>query len=187
MPDLLSTALESDRVILSVVGAHAGESERDIFKRKLEDVNSVGNTFWLYRSPSARPDLVQSFLSELAFVLFLAPSNKSGARPTTVSDRVAELSRDKAHWQPVPIGISPITGKLPAYAFVFSELETCSSEMIDLWQYETDLGSSVRFRLGMSTLLTRHALTLSTAPMKSRFRRVFAVGKLVPPHAVWVR
>lgn len=183
MSDLVRAAFATDRVILSVMGAHAGEDESAIFARKMGDISSSGQTFWVYGSHSARPDRVQ--ISGSRYVLFLSPASSNGARPTTTSVCASCFSRDKNIWAPLPT-VGPVTGKLPSYAFVMSELSFCA-EVIDLWEYAS-VDSAVRFRLGASTVIANRRDT-STDPlrMRSRFRRVVAIGKLVEPFAVWVK
>jgi len=53
--------IDSKYLIISVIGPHAGETENTIFKRKIEDINNVGKTFWLIKSHLSKPDMVQQF------------------------------------------------------------------------------------------------------------------------------
>lgn len=184
MFDLLST----DRVILSVMGAHAGESSSQIFDRKIVDVKNAGVTFWLCASPAARPDRSQKFCAK--HILFLEAASKNGARPTTQSQIAKEFSADKVCWQPLPSEIGPVVGSLKShtYAFVLRGLSLVGqTETIDLWEYACD-SKPVRFRLGASTLLVEHCNT-SADPSRavSRFRRVIAIGHLDDPCTVWLR
>ena len=181
----------NSRVILSVMGAHAGEDIDTIFKRKQTDISAAGSTLWLCQSPAARPDRSQLFFDdcENPNVFFLAPATPNGARPTTSAARMLEQSADKKLWSPVSSLISPVTGKASAssYALVLSSLRT-SETSIDLWQYVDNGNEPIRFRLGASTLLAKHGDS-STHPNrpKSRIRRVLAIGRLERPYAVWVR
>jgi hypothetical protein len=188
MRDLLRDALGSVRVVLSVMGAHAGEDEGAIFSRKIADVSSTGKTFWVYGAHGARPGLVQNFGAK--YVLFLAPSSRNGARPTTTSAHATEFSLNKSAWFPLPEKLSPVTGRMPGYAFVFSRLLLCSDAEIDLWSYagESCDAGTIRFKLGASTVLARRKDTSwDSGRMLSRFRRVVAVGELEGPGAVWLR
>lgn len=190
MLELLDAAVASERVVLSVMGPHAGEGEETIFSRKIEDVSRIGQTFWLCRSPAAAPSKTRPFFGdrERAYALFLAPASPKGARPTTVATRATAFSENKLLWQPLPQGISPVTGHLGggSYAFVLSQLELCAAT-IDLWRYTTR-SEPVRFRLGASTLLAEVGdSSAHPARAKSRYRRVLAVAELVQPFAVWVR
>jgi len=184
MSNLAREALAENRVVLSVMGAHAGEDETAIFSRKLRDIDCVGRTFWAYGSHAARPDLVQRAGS--AFILFLAPSKNNGARPTTISRAATCFSAENKLWLPMPDGVGRVTGRLPAYALVLSELSLCSEEL-DVWTYACD-NAPVRFRLGASTLLVeRKDTSADPRRMASRVRRVIAVGRLETPRAVWIR
>lgn len=162
--------MSTGRVVLSVMGPHAGESVDAIFERKIEDVRRCGRTFWLFKSPAANPSRATAFKPER--VLFLAPVAKNGARPTTASSAATEFSRDGVTWETLP-AISPITGKLPAYALVLSTLALVDEE-IDLGAYVTYDGKPVVFRLGASTLL---AQPVTSATIGKR-RRVIAVGRI---------
>ena len=84
---LLEEALKSNRCIISVMGAHAGEGVDVIFNRKITDIKQTGITFWLMRSPKARPMQVQNICtSSLTYTIFVEPASKGGARPTTNSE-----------------------------------------------------------------------------------------------------
>lgn len=181
----------ADRTVLSVMGPHAGEDSDAIFARKISDITTVGKTFWLCQSPAARPDRTQAFFEDEASVLFLAAAATNGARATESAHKMIEFSPNKSDWKTVPSSLSPITGlaKSTAYAFVLSALEVCvEPAFVDLWRYVDANGSPIRFRLGASTLLARRCdSSLHPLRMKSRMRRVLAVGRLVKPYAVWVR
>lgn len=184
---LIDEALRADRVVLSVMGPHAGETAEVIFSRKTEDIVACGRTYWLCCSPAARPDRVQAFAP--SFVIFLEASTANGARPTTSSERVSEISSDRELWSAVDARVGPITGRLArgAYAFTFSELDTTVSTSLDLWMYAVG-ESPIRFKLGASTLLAGHKDTSTCLfRMKSRFRRILAIARLADPIAVWVR
>lgn len=184
---LLATALTADCVVLSVMGPHAGEDEGRIFARKIADVEATGRTFWLHRSPRARPDVVRR--SRPTFVLFITPAIASGARPTNETASATEYAADGVQWTPIPPDHSPVTGKLPASALVLSGLTQCDG-VIDLWTY-ADAESSeepVRLRLGASTVLARRGDTSGHPDrMTSRKRRVLAVGSLAEVGCVYVR
>lgn len=175
-----------DRIVLSVMGPHAGESSNAIFARKMSDISTVGYTLWLCRSPAANPDRTRDF--DAREIWFLEPSTQNGARPTTESAVACEFF-DGRGWSALPERLSPVTGLLSrgAYAFKMSRIDLCTGRFVDLWQYASD-GEPVRFRLGASTLLAAPKDTSKDeGRMQSRMRRVIAVGTLVEPYAVWVR
>ncbi len=183
--NLLAAALSSNRVVFSVMGPHAGESADAIFLRKCADIDAAGSTFWLHRSSTARPDKANAFFAgeDDRFVIFLAALRDNGARPTTTSTTARLFSSDNKTWNALPETIGPVTGKLPAFAFSFAQLDLCE-ELIDLGKYATD-GGPVRFRLGASTVLAEKIVP-APAPTE-QFRRAIAVGRLASPGVVWVR
>lgn len=183
-----------DRLVFSVMGPHAHEDVSSIFRRKISDISIAGETLWLCRSPNARPDRTQNFFStcEDCQILFLAPTSKNGARPTSSAQPMIERSPNRIDWSPIEKTISPVTGHADrgAYAFVLTALSVYAEPtMIDLWQYAEEPGlTPVRFRLGASTLLARrHATSTHELRPKTRFRQVIASGRLSKPYAVWVR
>ena len=122
------------------MGDHAGEGSDRIFKRKIGDIAKIGKTFWLVRSHKAKPSLVQKLCnSEQAYVLFIEPSSKGGARLTETNSRAVEYSINGISWQKMPLNLGPVTGKLgsSAYALVFDELELVHDNHtpLDLWKY----------------------------------------------------
>lgn len=188
---LLDEALIADRIVLSVIGPHAGEDSNTIFTRKISDITTIGRTLWLHRSAQARPDQTRTFRP--SFVIFLTPSSKQGARPTTESGTATQMSIDKACWQPLPNGLGPVTGNLKsaAYALVLSELTLCQDlALLDVWSYANGIAASnpIRFQLGASTVLAQRSDT-SWRPdrMRSHKRRIMAVGKFVTPVSVFIK
>jgi hypothetical protein len=190
---LVDQALAAPECVLSVMGAHAGEGVDVIFERKMADVDATGLTFWVAKSPKARPAQVRSLCAARAgYVIFLEAATPSGARPTVTSDPASEYSTDQVNWLPLPAGIGPVTGKMDnsATAFVFDRLAAGSSRVLDLWQYADrhDASQPVRFILGRSTICAvRGDMTGHSRRMKSRFRRVVAVGRLAEPACIWLR
>lgn len=172
-------------VVLSVIGAHAGEQAEEIFTRKMRDITETGRTFWLFRSPAARPPRVHAIAPTT--VLFVAPATRNGARATMESTRATEFSVDGMRWETIPHGGSPVTGKLPAFALILAEIKLAETS-VDLWDFADDRGDAVRFRLGRSTIVAVRGVTPPPQRrMVSRFRRVLASGRLLAPYAVYVR
>ena len=135
---LLDEALACSRCVVSVMGDHAGEGVDAIFKRKIADIGRTGKTFWLMRSPKARPAQVQEICGTVpVYTVFVEPATKGGARPTTTETAAREYSVDGESWHRLPEGISPVTGKLDtgAAALVFDMVETAVSGTLDLWGY----------------------------------------------------
>ena len=190
---LIEEALESYRCIISVMGAHAGESVDVIFNRKIADIERTGKTFWLMRSPKARPIQVQDICkSSPAYTIFVEPAFKGGARPATSNDAAKEHSADKKIWIQLPNGVGPVIGKIDSNAtvLVFNRMTTNVSGNIDLWKY-SDFSveeKPLKFILGCSTVCVIQK-DMSTHPdiIKSRYRGIIAVAKLTEPYCVWLR
>lgn len=185
MSDLFDRALQSERLIMSVMGPHAGESEAEIFKRKQEDIKACGLTYWLCRSPGTKPDKAQAFLSSApSFVLFLSPMRARGARPTTVCDRATCVSNDGKSWYEISNKIGPVTGKLTkgAYVFALSEISLCD-KMIEMDSFCDEDDSPIWFGLGYSTALAQK----TSMEYKAKQRHVVAVAQTLAPHSLWVR
>jgi hypothetical protein len=81
--------------IVSVMGDHAGQSADVIFKKKETDIEQIGRTFWLMRSPEARPAKVQELCNSMpAYTIFVAPASKGGPLPTKNAEGAREYSND---------------------------------------------------------------------------------------------
>lgn len=187
-----------DYSVVSVMGPHAGEGSDAIFARKMADIRNVGRTFWIVRSHKAKPDMVQTIGSAVRnrsgepLCAFLAPSSPGGAVPTKTCSAATAYSIDRAQWQPVPDGITPVTGQLTpsTCALVFDHICLCESSVLDLWQYADFFspGRPARIRQGASTVgVVRGDTSAHPDRMKSHLRQVMAVGRLVEPFAVWLR
>lgn len=190
---LLEEALNSPQCVISVMGAHAGEGVDAIFHRKAADIELSGKTFWLMRSPKARPPQVLELCKHsTAYTIFIEPATKGGARATTTDDVSREYSSDKKSWSRLPDGIGPVTGKLDtsAAALVFDMLTTAVSETLDLWAYGDflDAQKPLQFILGCSTVCAiRKDMTSHPGRIKSRYRRIVAVARFAQPYCVWLR
>ena len=153
----LEAALACPQCVVSVMGDHAGEGGDAIFDRKKADIERMGKTFWLMRSPKARPAQVQGICKTIpAYTIFVEPETKGGARPTTEEDAAKEYSDDGVLWHRLLNGLSPVTGKLDAgaTALVFDMMTTDVSGTLDLWDYGelSDIHKPLRFILGCSTV-----------------------------------
>jgi hypothetical protein len=118
---LLDAALECPTCVVSVMGDHAGEDTAAIFDRKKADIARTGLTFWLMRSPKSRPPQVQEICRPFpAYAIFVEPTTKGGARPTTEVDVAKEYSKDRTLWHMLSKDLSPVTGKLDAAQLLLS-------------------------------------------------------------------
>ena len=80
--------------VISVMGAHANEGISIIFGRKMQDIDRAGTTYWLMRSPKARPPEVQDICkTTTSYVIFIEPGWKGGARPTTKQDAASQFGQ----------------------------------------------------------------------------------------------
>jgi len=190
---LIEAALTCTQCVLSVMGDHAGEDADTIFNRKKNDITRTGKTFWLMRSPKARPAQVQGICKTIpAYTIFVEPATKGGAGPTTNEDAAKEYSYDGVLWQWLPEGLSPVTGKLDtgATALVFDMMTTDVSGTLDIWNYGelSDIQKPLNFILGCSTVCAvRNDTKAHPEKMKSRYRGIVAVARLADPYCVWVR
>jgi hypothetical protein len=175
------------------MGDHAGEGVDAIFNRKIADIVRTGKTFWLMKSPKARPAQVREICETVpTYTIFVEPATKGGARPTTTETAAREYSVDGEHWLQLPKGISPVTGKLDtgAAALVFDMMETAVSGTLDLWSYGDfpNAEKPLKFILGCSTVCAvRGNMTSHPDRMKSRYRGVVTVARLAEPYGVWLR
>jgi len=169
------------------------ESVDVIFDRKVADCDAAGQTFWVTKSAKARPGQVQQLCASSAgHVIFVEPATPGGARPTPQADQATQYSADRVRWLAIPPGIGPVTGQLDgaATALVFDRLATDVEGVLDLWRY-ADAASPdlpIRFKLGLSTICALRGHTPSHLDrMKSRYRGIVAVGRLMEPYCAWVR
>lgn len=190
---MLKEALSASRCVISVIGDHAGEGVAAIFQRKMADIRKANVTFWLVKSPKAKPTLVQNLCGgRPAYVLFVAPATMGGARPTEVDEKAVEYSVDGLSWRTLPVGLGPVTGRLDsrAYALVFDALATVEQGIADLWSYAdfADPTKPIKMILGCSTVCAmRKDMMNHPESLKSRFRQIVAVARMTVPYCVFVR
>jgi len=182
-------------LIISVIGSHADESKNEIFYRKIQDITNVDFTFWLMKSHKSKPELVNNLCLRAksentdCYSVFIEPSSKKGAIPTKSAFPAKEYSKDKISWLNLPYELSPVTGKLPAYGLVLNHLELINDK-IDLWSYADffNQNSPIKITRGASIICAIKKDILSQAgKIKSRFRKVVAIGKLREPFCVYLR
>ncbi|TBB32469.1 hypothetical protein [Rhizobium ruizarguesonis] len=180
-----SDKLPSGPAVVSIIGWHGDEPPDAIVARKAKDIAEAGQTLWAFQSWKARPGAVQDFgrIHPGLMVFFI----EGGATPTGTSQCASWMSEDQRNWVPLPKGIGPVTGKINGgTALVLESLEPCSAS-IDLWRFmEHPSSDPVRFMLGASTACLIPAVEIADG-MKSRYRRVLAVGRLAKPYAVYLR
>ena len=185
----LKCILDSNAIILSVTGPYAGESERDIFKRKRREIETTGYTFWHHQSRTAKPRDVQTFCkihesqeTPIYFVLITASSGGSGGDTKKSNQARYFKSAVDGSYNEIPEGIYVETGRLP-YALVIKELKITQG-LIDLWDYSNWKEGPIKTSLGASTLC---AVKKPSQGMKSRIRKVVACAEIVYPYSVWLK
>lgn len=184
-------------VVISVIGPHAGESENEIFNRKIQDIHNVGFTFWLMKSHRSKPKMVHELCLKddaeniESYCVFIEASSKGGAIPTKSASSAKSYSKDNLAWEGLPQGLSPVTGKIDnnAYALVFNLLEQVN-DSIDLWNYADFFNQNNPLKIiqGASTICAiKKDMSNHTGKLKSHYRRVIAIGKLCEPFCVYLK
>jgi len=185
----------ASRLVVSVMGPHAGEESSVIFRRKIQDIATVGQTFWLVRSLGATPDAVRRLCSgaDSVYVVFVEPSTSGGAQPTRTAVAASEYSIDRTNWVRLPRRLGPVTGKIDrgAYALCLDDLRESEPDvLLDLWAYGSPAAphEALRTRIGRSTVCAiRHNTEHDPTRMRSRYRLVKAYGRLRQPFSCWLR
>lgn len=188
--------MEEKYLILSVIGMSAGETVEEILKRKIDDTNKIGFTFWVYKSYQANPKIVQGFCKKAqkenrkVFCIFIEPSTPNGARPTKINLSAKEYSSNNKKWIQLPKTLGPVTGAInrSVYALRFSKIKKIDSS-IDLWDYaDYSTKKSIKIRLGNSTLcVIKKNTSGEIGRMNTHTRKIIAVGLLCKPFCVWLR
>jgi hypothetical protein len=177
-----------------VIGHHAGESESEIFSRKKDEIKKAGKSFWLIKSFKAKTQHIQEICKKASdenreiHCVFVQASQKGGARPTKIDSVANRFSKDNASWNDIPDGIK-VTGKIDnsATALVLASLDIINENInLDLWNYSDflDISKPVKIMQGASTVCCFKEFKEG---MKSRYRKIIAVGRLEEPFAVWLR
>ena len=185
-------------IVISVMGAHAGETEDEIFQRKIGDIKKIGHTFWLIKSFRAKPNMIQQICQKAkkenieVYCNFIEASSSKGAAPTKEASRAKSCSSNGKNWEDLPKGLSPVTGKIDrsAYALVFNQLELVHAKRIDLWDYANyfEQDHPVRISQGGSTLCgVKKDMKTHTNKIKAHIRKVIALGRLCDPFCVWLK
>jgi hypothetical protein len=184
-------------IVISVIGSHAGESEEQIFLRKLGDIRNAGKTFWVINSNKVKPDIVQKLCKEAekqnqnALVVFVGGSSSSAAKPTKTAERANQYSKDKTLWEHFPENLSPVTGKIDkgTCALVFNHLEFVNDNF-DFWDY-ADFSNEdqpiITSLFASSVCASRKNMANHPNKMKSHNRRIIAIGRFCEPYGVWLR
>lgn len=184
---LLNQAINADYVFISVMGAHANESPKEIYKRKIGDIKKCKESLWLSR-------INEGFITECRRVwkgkvgyLILVNGNASNTESDTPATKFSE---DKTIWKDIDANLTPVTGKLnkkgtPAYCI--DDIVLCQ-DPIDLNYYEDTIRlGAIKFSRGYSNVFARSNATPLPGGMKDHKREIVAVLRLKAPYVVWVK
>ena len=190
---------KSKYVVISVIGPHAGEPLKEIFLRKITDIERTGKTFWIINSTKANLKLITQ-MKKMAlkenkdvFCIFIEPSQKGGSANTKLSEPAKEYSEDKQIWQSFDEKTSPVTGKMTtnSYAMVFKKISLIESELkLNLWNYADFDNQNEPINLNQfrsSFCGIQKNMFDNSNKMKSNLRKIVAVAKLHQIGAVWLR
>jgi hypothetical protein len=82
------------------MGPHAGESNEQIFSRKIQDITNTGLTYWFQFSNKANPSVVQKTCYDSleekkdCYCIFIEPAKKGGATATVTNDIANQWSHN---------------------------------------------------------------------------------------------
>jgi len=182
--------------IISVVGIHANEGIGHIFTRKIREARESGKTYWAYRSSLADPKTVQEFglMAEkeksAAACLFIEASSPRATKPTKGNEKALLFSLNKEAWNKIP-DENLITGSSSSsFALVLDKIDLIDGTSIDLWEYsqKDNPEKAVRIMLGNSTICClKHPTGNGQPKMKSRYRKILAIGRLAQPYGIWLK
>lgn len=184
---------DSGAAIISIIGPHAGEELRAITERKRLDISRVGWTLWAFRSRQCSPDFISRLAPDRSGVpvFFVSAASPGGAKDTVSADPAREFSANGSTWARLPVGLGPVTARLPASAFVLQALEDAQpGTIVDMgeWQDAWTPGEPPLVQRGASTVCVRAGRTSGhRRAMKSPRRGLLAVGYLEKRGAVWIR
>ena len=196
----LKAVMMSKYAVISVMGPHAGESEVQIFRRKREDIDRIGRTFWLHKSNKAAPSLVQQLCKRAktegsdSFCIFIESSSPGGSQAAKSATPATRYSEDKIVWHDFPDGLGPVTGNLErggAHALIFDQLDSADRiAHINLWDYADFSNQEMPLitKIGQSTVCAiKKDTNRNPQRMMSPMRRILAVGRLSEPYCVYLR
>ncbi len=195
-------ALASTYLILSVMGAQAGETVEQIFKRKIGDIqrSPEHQTIWYHASSHATPTDVQNLVDLGArHVVFIEPASRAvdfrNEEDRTNPYVCREYSADERNWDDLPYarGLSNVTAsskKTTRYGLVFGSLYgPVEIGRLNLWDYARHPAlKPLKLMIGTSTVCaTRFDVSRAPDRIKSNMRRVIGIGELAAPYEVWLR
>ena len=115
------------------------------------------------------------------------------ARPTTTRDVASMCSVDKEKWEPMPAGMSEVTGRLGVkgngYGLVLDNIEVhAPGTVLDIARFSENMDENEPRPLGIfpgcSTIC---CIDKGEPQFGSKPRSLFATGTLVHPFCIWLR
>ncbi len=189
----LAKILQEKQCVLSVIGPHAGETMFQIYERKIQDIGTVGKTFWHISCDKAIFEKINELCvaNKDLYIIFIAPGGRNGSRPATTETAASGYTVNDKFF-PFPKKMSPVTGQVggTTAALVFDELQLVDEESapeLDTWNYlDAVKQESLRFILGRSTV----PCVLNPNPtegMINHLRKISAIGHFASPFCVRLR
>ena len=176
--------------ILSLAGEHAGETFKEIIKRKMKDIENTGYTFWVLNLKTG-PNTVQSFndyvnKEQVALNCLLYKGNTKNTKYGGIHK---EYSSDKKNWQKIDERLSPITGKKKntSHALVFDKLKPVKKKLNleNYVNYETK--KPIQNSNFCSTFCAIKKYDNKEPKEQNKLREIFAIGRIHKPSSVWLR
>lgn len=164
---------------------------KKIFDSKIADISKTGNTYWVFNSLRAKPNMIHLFCekNEYPKVCFLESNRKSITNLTNIEYYNNFYSVDGINWQPISDLVSKVIGN--GYAFVFCKIELLDNAdflYLDNYSHFFDNTKPLTLKSGMYTQCAEYKkMNDSTKEMKTQERKIIAVGELCKPYSVWIK
>lgn len=190
----------SQYAIVSIVGSHAGADLQSIVDVKQRDIIAHKFCYWVLMSHKAKPDVIRFICSGgpvKCYFIHAAGTSKArpmgNARPTTTRDIASMRSVDKLKWEPMPAGMSEVTGRLGAkgngYGLVLGNIEVhLPGTVLDIAKFSESMDENEPRPLGILPGCSTICCVEKDEPQfPIKSRSLFATGTLVYPFCVWLR
>lgn len=196
-----------ERIIISVIGPHAGKSVEDNFSEKISDIQNFGYCYWISKSWACNMSTVLNFCKEKEVLLVWILSSSNSYGKDTNTRQIANYWRENENceWKEMNKKMNKTTGKLPSNSFLLDEISIVDSNIeIDLWKYieysDNPDRNGLPFKsiMGKSTIcvvnidkypenniknLSKHEIEVAN---KKNKRKVVAIGRLKNPFYIQV-
>lgn len=202
IPDLTKL----DECVMTTTGDHSNEPAPNIWDRKIQDIATVGQTFWYYTPIfgakskwRSTPDVIQQFAQNLAAAnkdtwcfFFLTRNGRKVSLSPPAAREYSPTPPTPLSWQPMPAGLGPVTwetSRMPC-AMVFDRMALVhprESHDLGVFGRPSAAGGEpfVRFTQGKPTFVAERLPNgVKNAPAT---RRLVLAARFVTPYAVWLR